>query len=332
MATERVLHMKGGEGETSYIKNSLLQRKVGSIVKPILEDNVKLLMSNITSESCWKVADLGCSSGTNSLLFVSNMLSLMDSASLSLNQSTPPVLQIYMNDLFGNDFNIIFKLIPDFLEGIHEEKNENHGRCFIHATPGNFYGRLFPDDYIHFFHSSYSLHWLSQAPTSTNIVEPLNKGNVYITSDNPPSVYEAYLKQFEKDFKLFLKSRSEELRSGGIMLLTFIGREKSQDMTTPWGLIGTVLNDMVQEFRLLCLLSFMGLYMLWRKFKRWGLLMFGWNVILLWFVLRLLLGLMFLGCFVFDEILVLITVGKSGLGLLIENLFIGIIGYHLVCS
>ncbi|KAK8464705.1 hypothetical protein PHAVU_010G062100 [Phaseolus vulgaris] len=269
MATERVLHMKGGEGETSYIKNSLLQRKVGSIVKPILEDNVKLLMSNITSESCWKVADLGCSSGTNSLLFVSNMLSLMDSASLSLNQSTPPVLQIYMNDLFGNDFNIIFKLIPDFLEGIHEEKNENHGRCFIHATPGNFYGRLFPDDYIHFFHSSYSLHWLSQAPTSTNIVEPLNKGNVYITSDNPPSVYEAYLKQFEKDFKLFLKSRSEELRSGGIMLLTFIGREKSQDMTTPWGLIGTVLNDMVQETAMLA--EFYGIIHAMEEVQKMGL-------------------------------------------------------------
>ncbi|KAK7382311.1 hypothetical protein VNO80_01162 [Phaseolus coccineus] len=247
MTTERVLHMKGGEGETSYTKNSLLQRKVGSIVKPILEDNVKLLMSNMTSESCWKVADLGCSSGPNSLLFVSNMVSLMDNASLSLNQRTPRVLQIYMNDLFGNDFNSIFKLIPDFFERIHKEKNENRGRCFIHATPGNFYGRLFPDDYIHFFHSSYSLHWLSQAPTSTNIAEPLNKGNVYITSDNPPSVCEAYLKQFEKDFKLFLKSRSEELRSGGIMLLTLIGREKSEDMTSPWGLIDMVLNDMVQE-------------------------------------------------------------------------------------
>jgi len=35
------------------------------------------------------------------------------------------------------------------------------------------------------------------------------------------------------------------------------------------------------KFRLLWLLSFMGLYMLWRKLKRWGLLMFGWNVILL---------------------------------------------------
>jgi len=86
-----------------------------------------------------------------------------------------------------------------------------------------------------------------QAPTSTNIAKPLNKGNVYIKSDNPPSVYEAYFKQFEKDFKLFLKSRSEELRSGGIMLLTFIGREKSQNMTSSWGLIGMVLNDMVQE-------------------------------------------------------------------------------------
>ena len=61
----------------------------------------------------------------------------------------------------------------------------------------------------------------------------------------------------------------------------------------------------------------MGLYMLWRKLKRWGLLMSGWNMILLWFVWCLLLGLMFLGCFIINGILVLVTVGKSGLGLLI---------------
>jgi len=71
------------------------------------------------------------------------------------------------------------------------------------------------------------------------------------------------------------------------------------------------------KFRLLWLLNFMELYMLRRKLKRWGLLMSSLNVILSWFVLRLLLGLMFCGCFVIDGILVLITVGKSGLGLLI---------------
>jgi len=43
----------------------------------------------------------------------------------------------------------------------------------------------------------------------------------------------------------------------------------------------------------------------------------GLNVIMLWFMMRLLLGLMFHGCFVINEILVLIIVGKSGSGLLI---------------
>jgi len=38
-----------------------------------------------------------------------------------------------------------------------------------------------------------------------------------------------------------------------------------------------------------------------------------WNVTMSWFMLRLLIEQMFLGCF--DEILVLITVKKSGLGL-----------------
>jgi len=79
--------------------------------------------------------------------------------------------------------------------------------------------------------------------------------------------------------------------------------------------------------------------------------MYGLNVILPWFVLRLLLGLMFRRCFVIDEIFDLITVGKSSLWLLIlfvkgmrvliswliydlfiENHFIGIIDFHLVCS
>ena len=106
------------------------------------------------------------------------------------------------------------------------------------------------------------------------------------------------------------------------------------------------------KFRLFWLLSFMELYMLWRKLKKWNLLMSGLNVILPWwthlsnwhvwrnkcwtywissnscedwylgghrksFVMRLLLRLMFCGCFGINEILVLIFVGQSGLGLLI---------------
>jgi len=44
---------------------------------------------------------------------------------------------------------------------------------------------------------------------------------------------------------------------------------------------------------------------------------YGLNVIMPWFVLHLLVGLMYRGCFVIDGSLLLITVAKSGLGLLI---------------
>jgi len=62
---------------------------------------------------------------------------------------------------------------------------------------------------------------------------------------------------------------------------------------------------------------FMKLYMLWKKFNIWDLLMYDLNVILSWFVLCLLLELLFRGCFIIDGILVLIIVRESCLGLLI---------------
>jgi len=58
----------------------------------------------------------------------------------------------------------------------------------------------------------------------------------------------------------------------------------------------------------------MKLYMPLKKIKRWVLLVYGLNVIMSWFVLHLLLGLMFLGFLIIGGTLVLITVGKSGLG------------------
>ncbi|XP_061376375.1 probable jasmonic acid carboxyl methyltransferase 2 [Gastrolobium bilobum] len=206
-----------------------------------------MMMSYTTYESCWKIAELGCSSGPNALMVVSDIVNIIGNTSLRLNRGSPEI-QIYLNDLFGNDFNTIFKLLPAFYQSILQEKGDKVGACFIHATPGNFYGRLFPNNYVQIFHSSYSLHWLSQAPkVSTKIAKPLNKGDIHITSTSPPSVYQAYLQQFERDFKLFLKSRSEELTPGGIMVLTLIGREKPHEIKTPCVAISMVLNDMVRE-------------------------------------------------------------------------------------
>ncbi|KAI5427952.1 hypothetical protein KIW84_033100 [Lathyrus oleraceus] len=160
-------------------------------VKIILEENMILILSNKSVKGCWKIADLGCSSGPNTLLCISNIMNIIHNINLKLNHEKP-LFQIHVNDVFENDFNTIFKLLPDFFQ---QEKEKHDGECFISATPGNFYGRLFPNNYIDFFHSSYNLHWLSQAPE--NLVkngEPLNKKNIYISKTSPPSVYDAYFK------------------------------------------------------------------------------------------------------------------------------------------
>jgi jasmonate O-methyltransferase len=138
-----------------------MQRKVIMKVKTMMEENLKLFMSNITSNGCWKIVDLGCSSGPNTLIVIYNIMNIIYNISLKLNHGTP-MFQIYLNDLFENDFNVIFKLLPDFYQIIQQERGDNVGGCFINATPGNFYGRLFPHNYINIFHSSYCLHWLSQ--------------------------------------------------------------------------------------------------------------------------------------------------------------------------
>jgi len=53
---------------------------------------------------------------------------------------------------------------------------------------------------------------------------PLNKGCVYICESSPEVVSQAYYQQFQEDFSLFLRSRSEELVVGGRMVLIFLGR------------------------------------------------------------------------------------------------------------
>ncbi|KAJ7978345.1 Methyltransferase-like protein [Quillaja saponaria] len=62
MALEQVLHMKGGDGKSSYANNSLHQRAVISMVKPMLEESILELYNTLLPE-CLIIADLGCSAG-----------------------------------------------------------------------------------------------------------------------------------------------------------------------------------------------------------------------------------------------------------------------------
>ncbi|WRX07582.1 SAM dependent carboxyl methyltransferase - like 2 [Theobroma cacao] len=245
MEVVQVLHMKGGVGETSYANNSLLQQKVLSMTKPIREEAMTKLYCS-TYPAGIAIADLGCSSGPNTLFVVSELIKLVDSIRQKLGQRSTEY-QVFLNDLPGNDFNTIFRSLPSFQNKLKKQLGGGSGPCFFNGVPGSFYGRLFRHNSLHFVHSSYSLHWLSQVPEGLES----NKGNIYIANTSPPDVLKAYYEQFQQDFSLFLKCRSEELVEGGRMVLTFLGRRSddpsSKECCYIWELLAMALNDMVFE-------------------------------------------------------------------------------------
>ncbi|XP_062102448.1 S-adenosyl-L-methionine:benzoic acid/salicylic acid carboxyl methyltransferase 3-like [Humulus lupulus] len=246
MEVVQVLHMNGGVGEKSYANNSLVQKKVISMTKPITEEAIINHCSTKLSTTV-AIADLGCSSGPNTFFVVSELVKVVHKLCKKLGCESPE-FQLYLNDLPGNDFNSIFRTLPSFQHSLTTQMGTGFGPCFVTGVPGSFYGRLFPTKSLHFVHSSYSLQWLSQVPEG---LENYNKGNIYMASTSPPSVIKAYKDQFQRDFSLFLKCRSKELVAGGSMVLTILGR-KSEDPTSKdgcyiWELLAMALNHMVSE-------------------------------------------------------------------------------------
>ncbi|XP_039035178.1 salicylate carboxymethyltransferase-like [Hibiscus syriacus] len=252
MKVDQVLHMNGGVGKYSYGNSSSLQRNVISKVKPVLgESIIELYTSMPAATDCLKIADLGCSAGPNTLLVLSEIVDIIDETCRRLKR-TPPCLEAFLNDLPGNDFNAIFKLsLPSFYERLERDKGKRFSnKCFVSGVPGSFYGRLFPPNSLHFFHSSYAIMWISKAPKElvTKTGAALNKGNICVAKTSPPAVFEAYLKQFKRDFAHFLQCRADEIVPGGCMLLTTMGSIKSSDPLTMWEFVGLKLHDMVSEF------------------------------------------------------------------------------------
>ncbi|KAJ7957776.1 Jasmonate O-methyltransferase [Quillaja saponaria] len=255
MEVGQVLHMNKGTGETSYAKNSSVQNKIICVGEAVTDEAIEelIMCSNFQFPMSMRIADLGCSSGPNTLSVISKVMEVVYTTCRRLNRPAPE-FSVFLNDLFTNDFNHLFGLLPAFYDNLTKEKGTGFGPCFVSGVPGSFYGRLFPSNTLHFVHSSSSLHWLSQVPVGLGsdcgtIV--LNKGKLYISKSSPPSVLEAYSLQFQKDFSEFLKSRSEEMVAGGRMVLSFMGR-KSMDPTTEdscyqWELLAQALMSMVSE-------------------------------------------------------------------------------------
>uniref|UniRef100_J3N7A6 Jasmonate O-methyltransferase n=1 Tax=Oryza brachyantha TaxID=4533 RepID=J3N7A6_ORYBR len=197
MKIERDLHMMKGDGEFSYAKNSMIQRRAVLTTRPILEKAVREVCRDLHPQSL-VVADLGCSSSKNTLLFVSEVLNTIcetPGSTLDKGESAMEV-QFFLNDVPGNDFNHVFQS----LEQLEQEcacRGLQPPPHYVAGLPGSFYIRLFLRNSVHLFHSSMSIMWLSQVPEHLGC---LNEGNVHVGATTQPAVARLFQDQFEKDF------------------------------------------------------------------------------------------------------------------------------------
>ncbi|XP_028771262.1 salicylate carboxymethyltransferase-like [Neltuma alba] len=247
MKVAQVLHMKGGTTEASYSNNSLYQQKVISSTKPIRDEVITCLYKETIPRSL-AVADLGCSSGPNTFSVIYELIETVEKLCRDLNHESPEYIT-FLNDLPSNDFNTVFKSLESFKQKLSKEMvgGKQTGPCYIAGVPGSFYGRIFPTKSLHFVHSSYSLHWMSQVPEGVEN----NKGNVCMTRTSPLNVCNSYYHQFQRDFSMFLKYRAQEVVEGGHMVLTLLGRSSGDPSMEKschiWDIVAEALNQMVLE-------------------------------------------------------------------------------------
>ncbi|XP_007045550.2 PREDICTED: probable S-adenosylmethionine-dependent methyltransferase At5g38100 [Theobroma cacao] len=208
--------MNGGNGTYSYTQNSYYQKTGINVAKRMVSEAIgeKLDINNFSSGSnSFRIADLGCSVGPNTFTTMQNIVDAVQHKYQSQGLASKfAEFQVFFNDQDSNDFNTLFTSMP------------KERPYYAVGVPGSFYGRLFPESFVHFVNSSFALHWLSRVPEELldKNSPAWNKGRIHYTNASD-AVVDAYAAQFTKDMEGFLDARAKELVSGGMMVIITLG-------------------------------------------------------------------------------------------------------------
>ncbi|PUZ49389.1 hypothetical protein GQ55_7G322100 [Panicum hallii var. hallii] len=241
---KNVLCMEGGQGETSYINNSQVQSRNLEMVVDVLKETLDAIRLPRRPEKLLTAADLGCSCGQNTIFVADVIVQHMTDLYTSRGHA-PPEFSFYFSDLPSNDFNTLFRLLPDYSAAAGNGSRRR--RYFAAGVPGSFHDRLFPERSINAFTSTFSVHWLSRVPGEVldKGSPAYNAGKVFVHCASE-ATGAAYRRQFQSDLAHFLRCRAAELKRGGAMFLLCLGRPAAAAPTDQGRvrlLYGTLFED-----------------------------------------------------------------------------------------
>ena len=100
------------------------------MTKSITDEAISSLYNNLSSRETICIADLGCSSGPNTFLSVSQFIQTIDKERKKKGRHKAPEFHVFLNDLPSNDFNTIFRLLPTFHQSLKKQNMGEDGSLF----------------------------------------------------------------------------------------------------------------------------------------------------------------------------------------------------------
>ena len=141
------------------------------------------------------IADFGSSHGSNSVHVIKIIMDYIRES-----KATERSFLVVHNDLPSNNWKPLFDLL-----------NEQNESFFGLSSGRSFYEQCLPSDCLTFGFSSASIHWLSR--------KPCNISNHCVSVYAQGEELRAFQQQAKDDYSSFLKNRSLELITGGVLLL-----------------------------------------------------------------------------------------------------------------
>ena len=227
MASDNDLARENGGGvmepmTSDYNKLNASQSTVWTFVKPLL---AKALHNIATSNSSFRIADLGCATGGNSvapLSFIAQQLAVETS------------LEVFLGDLPRNAWSTVVETVTP--EALARNRSSS---VFVYMVGRTFYECCTPAASLDLSYCLVAVHWMKSYPGDI-------PGGLYATCpvhNLDPKSLKAWKEAGAKDFAVFTKARHQELRVGGRFIGCMACQKENGDY--PWSLVGRVIYDVL---------------------------------------------------------------------------------------